>query len=73
MPDLLIRNFPEDDLARLDEHATRLGISRSEYLRRQLLSEARRISVRVTVDDLRRLATLAQDLQDDDVLRAAWS
>ena len=36
MPDVLIRNFPAEDLALLDEHAARFGISRAEYLRRHL-------------------------------------
>ena len=36
MSDILIRNFPAEDLALLDEHAAGLGISRTEYLRRQL-------------------------------------
>lgn len=30
MPDVLIRNFPAEDLTLLDEQAARLGISRSE-------------------------------------------
>jgi hypothetical protein len=29
MPDVLIRNFPAEDLALLDQHAARLGISRT--------------------------------------------
>jgi hypothetical protein len=33
MPDVLIRNFPAEDLALLDQLAARLGISRTEYLR----------------------------------------
>ncbi|MEJ7755849.1 MAG: ribbon-helix-helix domain-containing protein [Nocardioidaceae bacterium] len=39
MPDVLIRNFPAEDLALLDEHAARLGLSRTEFLRRQLHQE----------------------------------
>jgi len=41
MPDVLIRNVPAEHLALLDEHAARYGISRAEYLRRQLQQEAR--------------------------------
>jgi hypothetical protein len=33
MPDILIRDVPADDLARIDAHAARLGLSRTEYLR----------------------------------------
>ena len=40
MPDVLIRNFPAEDLTLLDEQAARLGISRTEYLRRHLHREA---------------------------------
>ena len=42
MPDVLIRSFPAEDLALLDQLAARLGISRAEYLRRHLQQEARR-------------------------------
>ena len=36
MPDVLIRDVPAEDLARIDGHAARLGLSRTEYLRRRL-------------------------------------
>ncbi len=36
MPDILIRDIPESVLISLDTKAARLGLSRSEYLRRQL-------------------------------------
>ena len=39
MPDVLIRNFSADDLELLDKQARRLGLSRSEFLRRQLHQE----------------------------------
>ncbi|MHB8184591.1 MAG: type II toxin-antitoxin system VapB family antitoxin [Dermatophilaceae bacterium] len=48
MPDVLIRNFPAEDLALLDQLAARLGISRTEYLRRRLQQEARRAVTTVT-------------------------
>ena len=41
MPDVLIRDVPVDDLVRLDARAARLGLSRNEYLRRQLRQSAR--------------------------------
>lgn len=73
MPDVLIRNFPADDLARLDEHAARLGLSRTEFLRRQLHQEARRTAVEVTASDLARWSASAADLADQHVMSDAWS
>ncbi|HOF64851.1 MAG TPA: antitoxin [Dermatophilaceae bacterium] len=73
MPDLLIRNFPADDLRRLDEQAARLGITRAELLRRRLTSEARRAPAQVTAADLRGLGAVLADLADDSVMTHAWS
>ncbi len=38
--DLLIRDVPDDVIAALDAHARRLGLSRSEYVRRRLAQDA---------------------------------
>ena len=73
MPDVLIRNFPAEDLELLDEQARRVGLSRTEYLRRQLHREARRSETAVTVDDLSAFTGLLPDLADADVMRDAWS
>ena len=73
MADILIRNFPADELALLDEQAQRVGVSRSEYLRRHLSWQARRSQDPVTGADLQVLAELIPDLADDDVMRDAWS
>ncbi|KAF0963788.1 type II toxin-antitoxin system VapB family antitoxin [Rhodococcus sp. T7] len=73
MPDVLIRNFPAEDLALLDEHAARLGISRTEYLRRHLQQEARRTITTVSAADLKRFSQDFPDLADDEVMRGAWS
>lgn len=73
MPDLLIRNFPADDLALLDEHAARLGLSRTEFLRRQLRQEARRAAGSVSATDLARFSLMAADLTDAAVMTDAWS
>lgn len=73
MPDILIRNFPADDLALLDQLAARLGISRTEYLRRRLHQEARRAVTTVTAADLMTLSQTIADLGDDDVMTEAWS
>lgn len=73
MPDILIRNFPAEDLDLLDERARRMGLSRSEFLRRQLRREARRTELTVTAADLAELAGLVPDLGDPSVLDDAWS
>ena len=38
MTDVLIRDIPDDVIAALDAHAARLGLSRSEYVRRRLVA-----------------------------------
>lgn len=73
MPDVLIRNFPAEDLALLDQLAARLGISRTEYLRRHLHQEARRAVTTVTAASLMTLSQTITDLLDDDVMTDAWS
>ena len=73
MPDVLIRNFPAEDLNLLDEQAARLGISRTEYLRRHLHREARRSAGSVTAGDLRAVAELLPDLADDAIMSGAGS
>lgn len=73
MTDVLIRGVAEDDLARIDERAARVGLSRGEYLRRQIAREAARGEGHVSIDDLQRVGRLSRDLLDEDVMRAAWS
>jgi hypothetical protein len=73
MPDVLIRDVPAEDLARIDAHAARLGLSRTEYLRRRLRQEAARPSGPVTVADLQRFASRFAELGDPEVMRRAWS
>jgi len=72
MTDLLIRNVEESDVRGLDALAARLGISRSELLRREVTKLARRNPVKVTRADFERAAVLAADLMDEDVMRQAW-
>lgn len=73
MPDVLIRNFSAADLELLDKQARRLGLSRSEFLRRQLHQEARRVATPVTTIDLVRFSELVPDLEDEAVMTDAWS
>lgn len=70
MPDLLIRNAAPEDLARLDASATRLGLSRNEYIRRRLRQEA--YGAAVVVADLQQFSMTFSDLDDDNVMSEAW-
>jgi len=72
VPDILIRDLPDHVVAAIDANAQRLGLSRNEYLRRQLASESGPHAP-VTVDDLRRSAGVFADLDDPDVMGRAWS
>jgi negative regulator of replication initiation len=69
---ILIRDVHDDVLAAIDARARRMGVSRSEYLRRMLERE-RVPDGSVTIDHLRRAASLARDLEDPDVMSGAWS
>ncbi|WP_304524634.1 antitoxin [Dactylosporangium sp. AC04546] len=71
MTDLLIRDVPDDVVAAIDANAGRLGLSRTEYLRRTLTQAAHRPAP-VTVDQLRRFTDTFGDLADDDLMREAW-
>ena len=72
MPDILIRDLPEHVIASIDANAQRLGLSRNEYLRRQLTSTAAS-PVKVTVEDLIRSARTFADIKDPEVMAKAWS
>ena len=73
MTDILIRDVPADVLASIDATAARLGLSRTEYLRRTLERERADRSRPVTRDHLARAAVLARDLDDPEVMSQAWS
>jgi hypothetical protein len=72
VPDVLVRDVPEEVLAALDARAGRLGLSRSEYLRRRLAQEATAAPRPVTVSDLSTFASIFSDLDDPDVMGGAW-
>jgi plasmid stability protein len=73
MTDVLVRDVPDDVVAALDAHAARLGLSRSEYVRRRLAQDAATPGVPVSVDDLARFAGTFADLADPDVMSRAWT
>jgi plasmid stability protein len=72
LPDVLVRDVPDDVVAALDARASRLGLSRNEYLRRRLAQEAARNPQAVTVEDLAAFADTFADLTDAEVMKAAW-
>lgn len=57
----------------LDGEAKRVGRSRSEHLRRALERDRVEEAHPVTVDQLKRVASLARDLDDPDVMSGVWS
>ncbi len=72
MPNILIRDIPDDVVAAIDAKAQRAGLSRSEYLRRTLSRERSENSGSVTADDLSRFAQTFTDLDDPGVMGQAW-
>jgi hypothetical protein len=72
MTDVLIRDVPDDVIAALDAHARRLGLSRSEYVRRRLAQDAATAGSPVSAEDLARFADVFGDLADPDVMSQAW-
>ena len=73
MPDVLIRNIPAADLERLDAQARRYGLSRTDFLRRQLHQQACRSLDSVAVTALSAMSELLADLADPTVMDEAWS
>lgn len=73
MTDILIRDVPDEVLAAIDAKAKRVGLSRTEYLRRALERERVVDAGPVSLDQLRRVAALVEDLDDPAVMSGAWS
>jgi hypothetical protein len=73
MTDILIRDVPDEVLAAIDAKAKRVGLSRTQYLRRALERERVVDAGPVSLDQLRRVAALAEDLDDPAVMSGAWS
>jgi plasmid stability protein len=72
MTDMLIRDVPDEVIAAVDARAGRLGLSRSEYVRRRLAQDAAAAGTVVTAEDLARFAEVFADLGDPDVMSRAW-
>ncbi|WP_043845551.1 type II toxin-antitoxin system VapB family antitoxin [Crystallibacter crystallopoietes] len=72
MPNVLIRGLSDEAVARIDRSAEELGLSRNEYLRRQLEGDAPRPAAKVTEESWKRSAEILADLADPDVMADAW-
>lgn len=72
MADLLIRDVPDEVVAAIDASASRLGLSRAEYLRRQLAREVVDSGEPVTVEDFQRFSRVFADLGDPELMKGAW-
>jgi hypothetical protein len=72
MTDVLIRDVPEDVVSAIEAKAKRLGLSRTEYLRRQMVRVASTSDEPVTVESLRQFAQTFADLADPEVMRGTW-
>ena len=72
MTDILIRDVPDEVIAAVDSRAGRLGLSRSEYVRRRLAQDAAASGAPVTTGDLARFAEDFSDLADPAVMSRAW-
>jgi hypothetical protein len=70
--DIMIRDVPPEIVAALDARARRLGLSRTEHLKRLLLQAAVRPIKPVTQAGLDRFGDTVADLADPDVMAKAW-
>jgi Ribbon-helix-helix protein, copG family len=71
--DILIRDVPDDVLAAIDAKARRVGLSRTEYIRRALARERGDAGLEVSAEDLVTFADRFADLADPQVMQRAWS
>ena len=72
MPNILIRDVPDDVVAAIDAKAQRVGLSRTEYLRRALVRERDISSGDVSVADLANFADTFADLGNSEIMVSAW-
>ncbi len=72
MGDVLIRGLPDAVLAAVDAHASRLGLSRVEYIRRRLAADAATANSAVSPEDLRVFGQAFAVLGDETIMDQAW-
>ena len=73
MSEILIRDIPDDVLAALAQLAAKMGLSRTEYIRRRLIQDARAARISLTPDDWNRFTDTYRDLGDPMVMDRAWN
>lgn len=74
MSDILVRGVDESTVAEIDRRAAEQGLSRAEYLRRQLDAVYRMPeSSTVTIADWQRFHDATTDLDDPGLMGQAWS
>lgn len=74
MSDILIRGVPESTVAEIDRRAADEGLSRAEFLRRQLDIVYRdRPQVSISTSDWHRFSKATTDLGNPEVMSRAWS
>ncbi|MEI6623253.1 MAG: antitoxin [Actinomycetes bacterium] len=72
MADILIRDLPDEVVAALDGNASRLGLSRNEYLRRQLAHDVSVNRGVTSKQDWSDFAGRFADLADPQTMDDAW-
>ncbi|MBB2945025.1 hypothetical protein FB565_004758 [Actinoplanes lutulentus] len=70
--DLLIRDVPDEVVAAMDAEARRLGLSRSEVLRRTLARAFPQENRKVTMADLVSFEDQYAGLADEELMTEAW-
>jgi hypothetical protein len=72
--DILIRGVPDSTVAEIDRRAADEGLSRAEYLPRQLdIVYRAQPEVTISTADWHRFRQATADLNDPDVMGKAWS
>jgi len=72
LTDILVRDLPDDVIAGLDRRAEQLGLSRAEFIRRQLSTASAGGCDVVTIESLKHVAEICEDLADSEVMASAW-
>ena len=72
MTDILVRDVPDDVISALDARAAKLGLSRTEFLRRRLAQEATPAES-LSMDDFIAFSATFADLGDAEVMKGAWA
>lgn len=72
MTDLLVRNVDEAVVRRIDAAAERQGLSRNEFLRREVARVAAGAGRPITQADLLGSADIFVDVEDGEAMEQAW-